>query len=80
MSYETMSLHDAELWFSAGKNDGSVKDFRYFTCKPNFGLFVRPTQVTKLAVRGNLEENKPFNIAVHGFFFFFFFFLLFPLQ
>jgi len=25
-----------------GKNDGSVSGERYFTCKPNFGVFVRP--------------------------------------
>jgi len=28
-----------------GKNDGSVQGERYFTCKPNFGAFVRPDRV-----------------------------------
>ncbi|SPO19806.1 related to Tubulin-specific chaperone B [Ustilago trichophora] len=28
-----------------GKNDGSVAGERYFTCKPNFGGFVRPDKV-----------------------------------
>ncbi|KAI0091545.1 CAP Gly-rich domain-containing protein [Irpex rosettiformis] len=29
-----------------GKNDGSVQGEKYFTCKPNFGVFVRPDRVT----------------------------------
>jgi dynactin complex subunit len=28
-----------------GKNDGSVQGIRYWTCPPNHGLFVRPSQV-----------------------------------
>lgn len=29
-----------------GKNDGTVKGKRYFTCKENYGIFVRQTQVS----------------------------------
>lgn len=31
-----------ELDVPEGKNDGSVNGVRYFTCRPNHGLFVRP--------------------------------------
>lgn len=33
-----------------GKNNGTVKDVKYFECEPNYGLFIRPNQVG-----GNLE-------------------------
>ncbi|KAG2141980.1 CAP Gly-rich domain-containing protein [Suillus clintonianus] len=29
-----------------GKNDGSLKGVQYFTCRPNYGVFVRPAKVT----------------------------------
>ncbi|KAG2089470.1 CAP Gly-rich domain-containing protein, partial [Suillus discolor] len=29
-----------------GKNDGSLKGVQYFTCHPNYGVFVRPARVT----------------------------------
>lgn len=34
-----------ELEEPVGKNDGSVKDQRYFTTQPNHGIFVRPSAV-----------------------------------
>eukprot|EP00931_Biecheleriopsis_adriatica_P121903 TRINITY_DN9695_c0_g1_i16.p1 TRINITY_DN9695_c0_g1~~TRINITY_DN9695_c0_g1_i16.p1 ORF type:complete len:481 (-),score=113.45 TRINITY_DN9695_c0_g1_i16:1083-2492(-) len=37
-----------ELDDKAGKNDGSVKGRSYFTCQPEYGLFVRPTAVVKM--------------------------------
>ncbi|KIH45363.1 CAP-Gly domain protein, partial [Ancylostoma duodenale] len=27
-----------------GKNNGTVQGVQYFTCEPNYGLFIRPTQ------------------------------------
>ncbi|XP_062502661.1 CAP-Gly domain-containing linker protein 4-like isoform X2 [Corticium candelabrum] len=35
-----------ELKKPVGKNDGSVQGKRYFTCKPNFGILVRPSRAT----------------------------------
>ena len=34
-----------ELSQPNGKNDGTVQGVKYFTCKPNYGVFVRPSQV-----------------------------------
>jgi dynactin 1 len=35
-----------ELGEPVGKNDGTVQGVKYFTCKPNHGMFIRPSQVT----------------------------------
>lgn len=34
-----------ELFESNGKNDGSINGIKYFNCKPQHGVFVRPSQV-----------------------------------
>ena len=34
-----------ELAEPKGKNDGTVNGVRYFTCKPSYGVFARPSQV-----------------------------------
>lgn len=34
-----------ELFDRDGKNDGTVQGVKYFTCKPNHGIFVKPSQV-----------------------------------
>ncbi|KAH9926495.1 dynein associated protein-domain-containing protein [Fomitopsis serialis] len=39
-----------ELFERNGKNDGIIQGIKYFTCKPNYGVFVRPSQVKVVAV------------------------------
>lgn len=38
-----------ELSEANGKNDGTVQGVKYFTCKPQYGVFVRPSQVKIIA-------------------------------
>lgn len=49
-----------ELFKPLGKNDGSVHDVRYFTCKPNHGLFAigsRLLSVSKSKSDKSLEDD-----------------------
>ncbi|KAF4800474.1 CAP-Gly domain containing linker protein family member 4 [Turdus rufiventris] len=41
-----------ELRSAKGKNDGSVGEKRYFTCKLNHGVLVRPSRVTYRGISG----------------------------
>ncbi|XP_014343318.1 CAP-Gly domain-containing linker protein 4 isoform X5 [Latimeria chalumnae] len=42
-----------ELRSPKGKNDGSVGEKRYFSCKPNHGVLVRPSRVTYRGINGS---------------------------
>ncbi|KAL1783580.1 CAP-Gly domain-containing linker protein 4 isoform X1 [Sigmodon hispidus] len=42
-----------ELRSAKGRNDGAVGDKRYFTCKPNYGVLVRPSRVTYRGINGS---------------------------
>lgn len=41
-----------ELKTAAGKNDGSVKGERYFTCRPSHGVMVKPSRVSVKGING----------------------------
>eukprot|EP00746_Dinoflagellata_sp_MGD_P143747 gnl/MRDRNA2_/MRDRNA2_76540_c0_seq2.p1 gnl/MRDRNA2_/MRDRNA2_76540_c0~~gnl/MRDRNA2_/MRDRNA2_76540_c0_seq2.p1 ORF type:complete len:2413 (+),score=413.30 gnl/MRDRNA2_/MRDRNA2_76540_c0_seq2:124-7362(+) len=40
-----------------GKNDGTVKGKRYFTCEPNYGIFTRADKVEK--IKGEEHNDDP---------------------
>ncbi|KAH3673182.1 hypothetical protein WICMUC_003800 [Wickerhamomyces mucosus] len=40
-----------------GKNDGSIKGVRYFSCKPGYGGFLKPVQVEQ----GDFQEESLFS-------------------
>jgi len=44
-----------ELPSAAGKNDGSVRGERYFTCPPGHGLFVRDTSILRIVSQPSLK-------------------------
>ena len=48
-----------ELRSAKGKNDGAVGDKRYFSCRPNHGVLVRPSRVTYRGINGSklVDEN-----------------------
>lgn len=41
-----------ELRTPKGRNDGSIRGHRYFNCRANHGLMVRPSKVTVRGING----------------------------
>lgn len=50
-----------ELFEPKGKNDGSIQGVVYFSCKPLYGVFIRPSQVKILATE---PEQPPVNVSL----------------
>ncbi|KNE58025.1 hypothetical protein AMAG_04851 [Allomyces macrogynus ATCC 38327] len=56
-----------ELDEQRGKNDGSVLGKRYFTCRPEYGLFLRASQVKPLdAVPTPSRVSRPSRVGASG--------------
>ncbi|RMZ85019.1 hypothetical protein DV738_g273, partial [Chaetothyriales sp. CBS 135597] len=55
-----------ELPDNSGKNDGSVKGERYFTCPPGHGIFVRKESVVQIARKESVAPRESAVRPVNG--------------
>nr|OQO26973.1 hypothetical protein B0A51_04990 [Rachicladosporium sp. CCFEE 5018] len=68
-NFQTGDWIGVELSEPTGKNDGAVKGERYFECKPNHGMFLRPAvvkQVLEQAVAKPAAKPAGARIGVNG--------------
>ena len=47
-----------------GKNNGTVQGIQYFSCEPNYGVFVRPSQVKVVPMPPPVEIRQPAQVSV----------------
>jgi dynactin 1 len=52
-----------ELSLPHGKNNGTVQGIKYFTCPPNHGVFVKPSQVNVVQERESVPTPPPARAA-----------------
>ncbi|WAR23206.1 CLIP3-like protein [Mya arenaria] len=55
-----------ELRTAKGKNDGSVQGKRYFSCKHDHGLIVRPNKITVRGINGSRLVNEFYGATSNG--------------
>lgn len=46
-----------------GKNDGSVQGYRYFTCKPEHGLFCKSSKLERIVLSPSRLESSTLNVG-----------------